>query len=217
VPVPDESRPFECGVPLDAPLNAGGSAFDAAPAPPSSTLLPAPKLTSFASGLRTHDAAPRLSGRASDGTKTVTLLVYAGRTPIGTPVETQQVPVVNGGWSTKPLTGLAPGAYVAVIQAGAAGAVASSEPIAFEVLGPCQSRRVVDLHLYAPKGGYRAIAATLGGKKLAMRGGRRAPAVRVDLRGRGKGVYTVRIAGTTASGRHVRAKRTFRTCGRAVR
>jgi hypothetical protein len=190
------------------------------PTPPkadSPTPPPAPKLTSFATGWRTHDTAPKLSGRAGDGTNTVTLLVYAGQTPTGTPVETQQLPVVNGVWSTKPLTGLAPGPYVAVIHAGAAGAVAISQPVAFEILGPCQSRRLLTLHLHAPKGGYRAIAVTLGGKKLAVRGGKRAPAVHVDLRGRGKGTYTVRIAGTTASGRHVRATRTFRTCGRAVR
>jgi hypothetical protein len=73
---------------------------------------------------------------------------------------------------------------------------------------PCVSRR---LFYTALKSRMRSGTATLAGKRVA-RITSKTRRVRVDLRGRKAGVYTLRIKGVTRSGRKVTDVRQYRTC-----
>jgi hypothetical protein len=63
----------------------------------------------------------------------------------------------------------------------------------------------------ALKSRMRSGTATLAGKRVA-RITSKTRRVRVDLRGRKAGVYTLRIKGVTRSGRKVTDVRQYRTC-----
>jgi hypothetical protein len=74
----------------------------------------------------------------------------------------------------------------------------------------CRSRRVITVHVHAPRGSTIRATATRGHARL-LRGGR----VRVDLRRVLRGTVTVRISVRTRGGRVLRQQRVYRTCRRA--
>jgi hypothetical protein len=188
-------------------------------------------LGGLAQGAQTRNGQPSLSGRAGTApgdAPTVTVRIFevsarvravaaqASSFAPGRLVEVQQVPVVNGTWTAKPVTALLPGRYQAIAEQGnVSGAVTRSVPIAFSVLGRCQSRRAFDLHLLRVKGGYGRLTVELNGRPLKVRGERR-PVVHVDLKGMPKGKQVVRISAKTAGGRMLKSVRTFRTCAGAL-
>jgi hypothetical protein len=77
----------------------------------------------------------------------------------------------------------------------------------------CTSRRRSEIRIRRPRGErLRSARVWVDGRRAVVRGrGGRLRAV-VDLRGRRQGVYRVRIAAVTRSGRTVRATRVYRTC-----
>lgn len=91
--------------------------------------------------------------------------------------------------------------------AGAGGAGAAPERT-------CRSRRVIVVHLRAPRGQrIRRATVRLGARRVRVVG-RRRPRARIDLRGRPAGQVRVRIAIVTRDGRTHRSTRTYRTCRR---
>ena len=87
-----------------------------------------------------------------------------------------------------------------------AGCTAASRPA--PAASRCTSRRRFRVRLPA----LRRAVATLGGRRIALRrrGGRLLATV--DLRSRRKGVFVLRVRGTTRRGRHVTVTRRYRTC-----
>ena len=82
---------------------------------------------------------------------------------------------------------------------------------------PCTSRRLITVTLKVPRGAkVKRGTVTINGKRLTRlkRGARR---VKVDLRGRKPGVYTIRITFTTSKGKTVKDVRRYRTCAPGVR
>ncbi len=77
----------------------------------------------------------------------------------------------------------------------------------------CTSRRVVTVHVRAPRRGrIVALRVTIAGKRVSVgRAGRR-NLVRVDLTGRARGTVRVRIAVRTSTGARYTDARTYRTC-----
>jgi hypothetical protein len=216
------------GTKLERALSPGDVA--ARPAAPQADTVAPSNLTlgGIKPGRKFRVGQPTLAGKAGTApgdAATVTVSIYqvsagvraAAVTARGKLVERQEVAVVNGVWSTKPVTPLVPGRYeVVASQADGAGNVAASQPIPFTVLGSCESRRAFDMHLLKVKGGYKRVKVTLNGKALKVRG-KRTARVHVNLKGLPKGKQVVRISATTATGRKLSSLRAFETCEGALK
>jgi len=76
----------------------------------------------------------------------------------------------------------------------------------------CVSRRVFPIRLRAPRGRrLRSAVVSLDGRRVRVRRGKKLTA-RIDLRGRPRGSFRVRVVARTTAGRVVRETRTYRTC-----
>ena len=76
----------------------------------------------------------------------------------------------------------------------------------------CESRRHFTVHVARNPGlVYRRVSFTLNGRRLATRTSRPLSAS-IDLRGRTKGAYVLRITVETSRGRELTATRTYHTC-----
>jgi hypothetical protein len=182
------------------------------------------KLLAPANGAQTAEATPVFAGTggtaAGDGSE-IKVFIYAGGTPAGDPVQTLTTTLAGDGtFTVRPTTALASGQYTALAtQADAAGNAATSAAVTFTVLASkrpaCRSRRVFDKHLSRPGGTGLRVVATLNGKKIKSKLRRHQIVIPVDLRGKPKGAYTlrVRISRTLKSGRHKTVQRfVYRTC-----
>jgi hypothetical protein len=98
---------------------------------------PNPTVTSPAAGSATSDPTPLLLGTADTGPaddNVVTVELYAGSTPTGTPLKTFTPSVTAGGWSAVPTSQLAAGTYtVQVIQSDSFDRTGTSSPLTFKV------------------------------------------------------------------------------------
>jgi hypothetical protein len=98
---------------------------------------PHPAVTSPAAGSATADQTPQLLGTADAGPaddSTVTVELYAGSSPTGTPLGTFTPAVSAGGWSAVPQWLLAPGTYtVQVTQSDIFDRTGTSNPSTFKV------------------------------------------------------------------------------------
>lgn len=87
------------------------------------------------------------------------------------------------------------------------------KPVQLPSAKPCRTSRNLSIRL---RGKFKSIRAYVNGKAVSVK--RRGS--RVDLRGLPTGRYTVRIVASTASGRRIVVRRSYRTCvpsGRSVR
>jgi hypothetical protein len=77
----------------------------------------------------------------------------------------------------------------------------------------CKSTRLLHRHLDRPSGTHLKVTATLNGKKVKSTINRSGISITVDLRGKGKGTYKLRVITTRkqATGKHktVKSTRTF--------
>jgi hypothetical protein len=98
---------------------------------------PNPSVTSPAAGSATADQTPQLLGTADTGpadADAVTLELYAGSSPTGTPLETFSPLVSAGSWSAVPSSELAAGTYtVQVMQSDSFDRTGTSSPRTFRV------------------------------------------------------------------------------------
>ncbi len=85
---------------------------------------------------------------------------------------------------------------------------AQAQPTSSATARTCTSRRTFTTRVRL----LRSPRATLGGKRVRVRRGRRSLAITVDLRDRGRGVVTLRVRGRDARGRPVTLTRRYRTC-----
>lgn len=78
----------------------------------------------------------------------------------------------------------------------------------------CSSRRVIRIRVFAPRGTtLRSVRATLNGKPIEVRKVKGRFRATIDLRGRPRGVNTVRLHLLATNGRRYFGKRVYRTCG----
>jgi hypothetical protein len=93
-------------------------------------------------------------------------------------------------------------------QAAAPSVVISPRALRPSANGPCVSKRRFTVRV---RGLHRGVI-TLGGKRLKTRRTARGLTAVVDLRGRAKGRFRLRVSGQTASGKKVFQTRSYRTC-----
>jgi hypothetical protein len=79
----------------------------------------------------------------------------------------------------------------------------------------CLSRRRFTIHLRNPKGDpLKSARVYVNGKKVKVKHKGRRFTAKIDLRGRKKGRYTVRIVARTVLGKTIKGKRKYRTCAK---
>jgi hypothetical protein len=165
-----------------------------------------------ADGSSTTETRPRFSGTAgaaAGDAPTVDIAIRAGSATSGGALLTVQAPVAaDGTFTVAPLTALEPGSYTArVSQSDDLGHHATSAAVTFTVLAPdtnpvqptvhvCKSRRMTYKHVRRPKGSNLRVVATVNGEKIRSTIRRDDILVPVDLRGKPKGAYTVRVTYT---------------------
>jgi hypothetical protein len=182
---------------------------------------PNPTLTAPANGTQTAETKPVFGGNGgtAPGDKPeVAIGIYAGDTAVQTLMATL---AGDGSFAVRPAADLAPGQYAArVTQTDDVGNTAIGAPVTFAVqaaVAPvCKSRRVFVKHLRRPSGSQLRVVATLNGRKARTKVRRHQIVIPVDLRGKLKGTYRlrVRITRTLKSGKTVtRVERfAYRTC-----
>lgn len=189
-------------------------------------------VTAPADGATTTETQPLFTGtagRAVGDDDTVEIGFYAGTDLMGDPVTYAEGPIAaDGSWSARPTVALAAGTYTAlaylyddagnsvgvtrtltVVGAAAAAVVpAPAAPAPVAIPAPpvvvCKSDRLLHKSITRPSGTHLKVSATINGKKIKATIGRKAIAVTVDLRGKGKGTYKVRVVMTRkqANGKH---------------
>jgi hypothetical protein len=101
------------------------------------TVAPAPTVTAPANGSSTASTTPQFTGTAGvapGDLPTMTVKLYAGSSPTGTPVQTLTTAASGDAWSVTPTTALTPGTYTAqVSQRDAAGNTGHSSASTFTV------------------------------------------------------------------------------------
>ncbi|MCW3064125.1 MAG: transporter ATP-binding protein, partial [Solirubrobacterales bacterium] len=116
-----------------------------------------------------------------------------------------------------PVTVLSSAARPSVLHLPAAGASDYGSVVGASAPRSCASRRAITLHLKRRyRGRVRSAVVEVAGRRVArLRQGR--SSVRISLRGRVNGRYTVRIVMRLASGRRVVDTRRYRTCPAAAK
>jgi 6-phosphogluconolactonase (cycloisomerase 2 family) len=101
------------------------------------TTAPTPTLTAPANGASTANPTPQYAGTAGvagGDLPAMTVNIYTGASPTGTPVQTLTTTADSGNWSVTPTTALAPGTYTAqVSQSDVAGNTGNSSANTFTV------------------------------------------------------------------------------------
>jgi hypothetical protein len=153
---------------------------------------------------------------AADGD--VVIAIRPGTATTGDAAQTLTTGVAaDGTFSASPATALVPGQYTAVAsQRDAVGNASASGPVTFTVAAAsagtpapaptraqtaapaapaaCQSRRLIRKHLPRPSGSRLRVVATLNGRRIDSSVRRADIVIPVDLRGRRKGTYTLRVS-----------------------
>lgn len=208
------------------------------------TTAPAPALTAPAPGTAVAGGRPVFGGTAGtapgdDGS--VTIELWAGTATTGEPSAVLEPAVAGDGtWSATPDDALAAGTYTAqvtqdddvgnagagdavtfTVPAAPAPAIATPAPVATppepapaHVPVVCRSTRLLRKHVVLPAGRRVAVTATLDGKKARVVTGARAATVTVDLRGKGKGAYVLRVTTTRSGHEATTARTTYNVCAR---
>ena len=100
-----------------------------------------------------------------------------------------------------------------VIRGGGPGTVISAPPSTAPTSTACASRRRFDVHVVQISGlRYRRINVTLNGHRVTTKTTKRGVTAAVDLRGRPKGTYVLRVTVETTHGQKIIGTRTYHTC-----
>jgi hypothetical protein len=196
-----------------------------------------------ADGAQTVDATPLFAGTATRavGDDDVVVVLYAGTDTSVEPAQFIDATVAgNGTWSQRPDVALAAGAYtVQVFQNDDVGnqsmvqrtltilAPPAAAPVPAPVVAPvpppavtpkppvavCKSTRLLHKKLDRPRGTRLRVTATLNGRKVKAIINGDGISVTVDLRGKRKGTYKLKVSTTRrqATGKHktITSTRTF--------
>ncbi|MCW2995481.1 MAG: hypothetical protein JWQ18_2976 [Conexibacter sp.] len=181
---------------------------------------PALTVTGPADGATTTDTQPLFTGtagRATGDNDTVGIGIYAGTNLMADPVAYVEAPIAaDGMWSARPTVALAAGTYtidaylyddagnatsvlrtLTVAGAAAAAVPVPAAPAPVTIPAPpvavCKGNRVLHKSIARPSGTHLKVSATINGKKVKATIGRKAIAVVVDLRGKVKGTYKLRV------------------------
>jgi hypothetical protein len=198
-------------------------------------------MTTPADGTQTTETTPLFSGtagRAAGDNDSVGVGIFAGSDMTSEPVAYVDAPIAaDGTWSGRPNVALPVGTYTVeaylyddannstvVLHTLTVVAPPAATPAPAPVVVPapapkpapvvvCKSTRLLHRHLDRPSGTHLKVTATLNGKKVKSTINRSGISVTVDLRGKGKGTYKLRVITTRkqATGKHktITSTRTF--------